>query len=329
METILSGIQPTGKLHLGNYIGAIKNWVELQEKYRCYYMIADLHSLTVYYTNTEELQENILELYIDLLSAGLSDEKSVIFLQSGVPAHSQLHLLLSMITPLGWLERNPTYKEKIKELKQYELNTYGFLGYPVLQAADILIYKAQKVPVGQDQIPHLEITREIARRFNYLYGEYFPEPQPILTPVPKIAGTDGKKMSKSYNNAIYMSDPPEVIEKKIRMYITDTKKIYKNDPGNPENCTLFPFYKIFADKEIQKEIISGCASGKLGCVACKKRASKLIIDALQPFREKREELKKNKKQVWERLKAGTEKAKKVANTHLEEILEKMKLNFMR
>ncbi|MDD5067540.1 MAG: tryptophan--tRNA ligase, partial [bacterium] len=253
MEIVLSGIQPTGKLHLGNYIGAIKNWVKIQEEYHCIYMIADLHSLTTLTGKPQPLQENIIDIYMDLLACGIDVQKSILFIQSSVPAHTQLHLILSMITPLGWLERNPTFKEKKQELKNMDINNYGFLGYPVLQAADILIYKANKVPVGYDQLPHLEITREIARRFNSLYQEYFPEPQPLLTQVPKIVGYDGRKMSKSYDNAVYLSDSPEVIENKLKKFITDPKKIRKNDPGDPNICTIFPFYRIFADTHVNSE----------------------------------------------------------------------------
>lgn len=326
-ETILSGIQPTGQLHIGNLAGAIKNWVKLQDEYKCYYMIADLHSLTAYYSNYKVIKDNVFDIYVDLLSCGIDLNKSILFIQSAVPAHTQLHILFSMITPLGWLQRNPTYKEKIKEMKDKDLSNYGFLGYPVLQASDILIYKAEKVPVGQDQVSHLEITREIARRFNHFYGKYFPEPEPLLTEIPKVMGFDGRKMSKSYNNAIYLSDSKQEIFQKIRKYITDTKKIYKNDPGNPANCTLFPLYKIFAIQEKISDIKSGCKSGKLGCVECKKIIAELINKHLETYREKRAYFMSHKDKVKEYISENNKKANEIANKNIQEIYEKVGLKY--
>jgi tryptophanyl-tRNA synthetase len=325
---ILSGIQPTGKLHLGNWAGAIKNWVKLQDEYKCFYMIADLHALTAYYSNPKEIKNNVIELYIDLVACGIDLNKSVLFIQSSVPAHSELNLIFGMITPLGWLQRNPTFKEKIKEMKNMDLNNYGFLGYPVLQAADILIYKADKVPVGEDQLAHLEITREIARRFNYLYGEFFPEPQALLTEVPKILGFDGRKMSKSYNNAIYLSDSEDEIKSKVMKYITDTKKIYKNDPGNPENCNLFPLYKAFANKEVKNDINEDCRSGKLGCVECKNKIAKIIIEILKDYKEKRNILLKNKNKLVDYIRDNNEKANSVAKKTIEEVYELIGLKYV-
>lgn len=326
-EIILSGIQPTGKLHLGNLAGAVKNWVKIQNDYKCYYMIADLHSLTSYYSNYKEIAPNVLELYIDLIACGIDVEKSILFIQSAVPAHSQLHLIFSMLTPLGWLQRNPTYKEKIREIKNKDLTNYGFLGYPVLQAADILIYKANKVPVGEDQISHLEITREIARRFNNFYGNYFPEPQPLLTEVPKIFGFDGRKMSKSYNNAIFLSDTDEEIKNKIKKYITDTKKIYKNDPGNPKRCFLFPLYKAFSNSDIIKDVENNCKSGKLGCVECKNKMAEIIIKSLKEFRENRKNLLSKIDKIKKIIIENNIKANDVAQKTISEVYDIIGLNY--
>ena len=319
MERVLSGSQPTGKLHLGNYIGAVKNWVKIQEKYECFFFIADLHSLTTQSGQSNALKEIVLDQYIDLMACGIDVNKSVLFIQSAIPAHTQLHLILSMITPLGWLERNPTYKEKKEELKNLELNNYGFLGYPVLQAADILIYKANWVPVGMDQLPHLEITREITRKFNNTFGPYFPEPQPLLTEIPKVIGIDGRKMSKSYNNAIYLSDSPEIIEKKFKKFITDPEKIYKNDPGSPEKCTVFPFYKFFADKKAEKEVEAGCKDGSRGCVECKKILAEIVNNELKPYREKRENMKKNIDFILKTINDNNKKASQIAEGNIKEI----------
>jgi len=239
MDRVVSGMRPTGNLHLGHLHGALKQWLQLQDQYECFYFIADWHALTSEYKDPSLIKESTPEILIDWLAVGLDPEKSTLFLQSWVKEHAELHLLLSMITPIGWLERNPTYKDQQEELKDKDLGTYGFLGYPVLQAADILIYKAKYVPVGKDQLPHLEITREIARRFNYLYGDLFPEPQALLTESPYVPGTDGRKMSKSYNNAIYLSDPPELVAQKISLMFTDPQRGRRTDPGRPELCPVF------------------------------------------------------------------------------------------
>ncbi len=327
MERVLSGSQPTGKLHLGNYIGAIKNWVELQDQYECFFFIADLHSLTTQSGKSKLLKEYVIDQYMDILACGIDINKSTLFIQSAVPAHTQLHLILSMITPLGWLERNPTFKEKKNELKTTDINNYGFFGYPVLQAADILIYKASRVPVGMDQVPHLEITREIARKFNSIYGDYFPEPKPLLTQTPKISGVDGRKMSKSYDNAIYLSDSPEIIEKKLKKFITDKNKVYKNDPGDPTKCTVYPFYKSFTDKKITEETETGCKSGSLGCADCKKRIADIINKELQPYKEKKKNMEKDIDFIIKTINDNNEKAVQITEKNIKEIYKLVGLKY--
>lgn len=310
-KRVLSGIQPTGRLHLGNLIGAVENWVELQKTHECYFFIADYHALTTAYAETRDLKENIEQVAIDLLSAGIAPEQAVIFKQSDVPEHAELHLLFSMITPLPWLERVPTYKSKIDELKEKDLGTYGFLGYPVLQAADILIYKADLVPVGEDQLPHLELTREIARRFNYLYGTVFPEPKDALTKFPVLPGTDGRKMSKSYQNTIAISDPPETVRKKVGIMVTDPARIRRDDPGHPEVCPAYQYYQVFA-KERTDTVASECRSAKRGCVECKKELAQVLIDYLAPVYQTRQELEQDHQTLERVLENGAERARKVA-----------------
>src|ERR1051326_2607827 len=248
---ILSGMRPTGRLHLGNLVGALQNWVKLQQEYECYYFVADWHMLTTDYAQTGQLQNNIREMVTDWLAVGLDPQKSTLFVQSRLPEHAELHLLFSMVTPLGWLERVPSYKEQLENIKDRELHTYGFLGYPLLQAADILMYKADCVPVGEDQVPHVELTREVARRFNSFYDDLFPEPQSLLTETPRLRGTDGRKMSKSYNNAIYLSDPPDVVEKKAAIMMTDPARKRRYDPGDPDVCPVFDHHKIFSSREVR------------------------------------------------------------------------------
>jgi tryptophanyl-tRNA synthetase len=285
---ILSGMKPTGILHLGNYEGALRNFVRLQEEYEAFYFVADWHALTTHFDKTQEIQHDIRQVAIDFVAAGLDPEKCTIFVQSDVKEHAELHLLLSMITPVPWLERVPTYKEKQVQL-QLESASYGLLGYPVLQAADILIYKANAVPVGRDQLPHLELSREICRRFNNFYGNIFPEPEAILTEYPVLPGTDGRKMSKSYDNAIYLADSAEDTTKKIKTMFTDPEKIYKADPGHPDTCPVFALHKVYNKEETDK-IDTECRAGSLGCVACKMRLAEKLNEALAPVREKRAEL---------------------------------------
>lgn len=319
-KRIVSGMRPTGPLHLGHLQGVLKTWISLQEQYECFYFVADWHALTTEYENPGKIREYTKELILDWLSAGLDPEKAVIFLQSEVKEHAELYLLLGMITPVSWLERNPTYKDMIQNLAEKELATYGFLGYPVLQAADILIYKASKVPVGLDQVPHLELTREIARRFNYLYGEkLLPEPEAILSEVPKIPGIDGRKMSKSYGNAIFLKDSPQDVRQKVLAYVTDTLRPRKSDPGDPVNrCVAYNLIRLYNKQEELEEIIRDCQGAKLGCVDCKKRLAEKIIKALEPLWERRKELERGN--LWlELITQGTKRAREEAQKTMEEI----------
>ncbi len=318
-KRILSGMRPTGALHLGNYHGALANWVKMQDQYDCFFFIADWHALTSSYEETGSIKSYSREMMIDWLSVGLSPEKSTLFVQSTIKEHAELFLYLSMITPVPWLERNPTYKDQIMQLKNKDLSTFGFLGYPVLQAADIIMYKANGVPVGIDQVPHVEITREIARRFNHLYGRIFPEPDAILTETPKILGLDRRKMSKSYGNAIFLSDPPDVIAQKTSRMITDPKRARKNDPGNPSICNVFEFHKLYSPEAIGIEIDQNCRNARIGCVECKKIMAENLVKALQPFQEKRGYYLDNPKQVDEIIFAGCDNARKIARQTLEQV----------
>lgn len=323
MERVLSGMRPSGKLHLGHLHGALVNWREFQTRYECFYFSADWHALTTEYSNTKEIFQNTIDMVKDWIAAGLDPEKSTLFVQSMVPQHSELHLILSMIVPLPWLERNPTYKEQLREQTTRDLKTYGFLGYPVLQAADILIYKASYVPVGEDQVPHVELCREIARRFNHFYGETFPEPKALLTPFPKIPGIDGRKMSKSYNNAILLSDPPHMIREKIMEMITDPQRKRKSDPGEPEVCAVYQIHKIYTPHEKRMEIENGCRTAGIGCVDCKKILIEELSNELEPFRQKRESIKDD--EVMDILKEGAKKARKIAEETMEEVRRKVGL----
>ncbi|MEK7829051.1 MAG: tryptophan--tRNA ligase, partial [Deltaproteobacteria bacterium] len=292
-KRVLSGMRPSGKLHLGHFHGVLLNWLRLQKENECLFFVADWHALTTEYNNPSNIQDNIKEMALDWLSCGIDPDKSTIFLQSAVKEHAELHLLLSMITPLSWLERNPTYKEQLEEVKDKDLHTYGFLGYPVLQTADIIIYKADIVPVGIDQAPHLELSREITRRFNFLYGKIFPEPQTLLTETPKLLGTDGRKMSKSYNNAIFLSDPPDVIEKKILPMMTDPARQRRTDKGNPEICPVYFLHRIYSTSETISWVEQGCKTAGIGCIECKRSLIPSIIKELEPIQAKRQELTKN------------------------------------
>lgn len=324
-KTIMSGMRPTGKLHLGNLFGALNNWTKLQDEYDCFFSIVDWHALTTGYEDTSNLQEYIREMVIDWLSAGIDPEKATVFVQSHVKEHAELHLLFSMITPISWLERNPTYKDQIKQLKEKNISTHGFLGYPVLQSADILAYKAEYVPVGEDQLPHLELCREIARRFNHLYKPIFPEPQALLTEVKVLPGIDGRKMSKSYDNTIEISDDKKTIRKKVMQMITDPQRIRRNDPGNPEVCTVYAFHKIFNQEEQLKGIDEECRKAGIGCVDCKKQLADKMIHALNPIIERRQELIKNPSIIEDILHEGKKKAEEVAKKTLNQVREAMNL----
>jgi tryptophanyl-tRNA synthetase len=325
MEIIVSGARPTGRLHLGHLHGALKNWIRLQENYRCYFFVADWHALTTDYATPQGIRQSTIEMVMDWLSIGLDPTRSVIFRQSRVKEHAELHLIYSMITPVPWLERNPTYKEQIKELTGKDLSTYGFLGYPVLQAADITIYKANKVPVGVDQAPHVELTREIVRRFNQLYRPVFPEPEVLLTETEKLPGLDGRKMSKSYGNAVFLSDPPEEIDKKLSRMMTDPARVKRTDPGEPEKCPAFELHKIYCTPEEIEFVSNGCRSAAIGCLECKKVMIKHVIEDLAPFREKRAQLEKKPEVVEEILQAGHEAAQEKASETMSEVRETLGL----
>jgi len=324
-HVVMSGMRPTGRLHLGNMMGALTNWIKLQDDYECFFVVVDWHALTTGYENTQELKENIRQMVIDWVSVGLNPEKCNIFVQSHVKQHAELHLLLSMLTPLSWLERCPTYKEQLKQLENKDINTYGFLGYPVLMATDILIYKADRVPVGKDQQPHIELTREIARRFNYLYEPVFPEPEALYTEFKVLPGIDGRKMSKSYDNYIEISASPETINQKVKMMVTDPARIRKNDPGHPDVCSVFAFYNVFDEKDNVTELRELCEKGQIGCVECKKKLAAIMNDKMEPIRQKRNELEQNPAIIDDILDSGAKRARLVAERTLEEVREAMKI----
>jgi tryptophanyl-tRNA synthetase len=318
-------MRPTGPLHLGNLLGALQNWVNMQDQYDCFFFIADWHALTSDYENTGPISGYIRDMMIDWLSVGLTPEKSTLFIQSRIKEHAELFLILSMITPVPWLERNPTYKDQIVQLSSKDLSTYGFLGYPVLQAADIIMYKASGVPVGVDQVPHVEITREIARRFNYIYGDVFPEPEAILTPTPKILGTDRRKMSKSYDNAIYLSDRPDDIAAKVALMITDPQRMRRTDPGDPDICNVFDFHKIYTDSGKIVEIDQQCRTAEIGCVECKQIMAQNLIKALEPIREKRAYYEERTDEVDAIIREGNNRARNVARQTMEEVRAAVKV----
>lgn len=324
---IVSGMRPTGPLHLGHYFGVLRNWVAFQEQCQCLYFVADWHALTSEYADPSRIKGFVPELLKDWLAAGLDPEKSILFLQSSVKEHVELHLILSMLTPLGWLERNPTYKEVKQELVSKDLNTFGFLGYPVLQAADILIYKPSHVPVGQDQLPHLELTREITRRFNFLYGEYFPEPQAMLTQSPKLPGLDGRKMSKSYGNAIYLSETMDTITPKVMSMLTDTNRMRLKDPGDPEACNLYPYLNLLADAEECGEVREGCTTASRGCMDCKKLLSAHLEEFLAPFQERRRAFDRDPDLAMDILGKGSRVAREQAGATLEAVKKLLHMDY--
>ncbi|MBT9168647.1 MAG: Tryptophan--tRNA ligase [Syntrophomonadaceae bacterium] len=324
-KVILSGMRPTGRLQLGNLLGALDNWVKLQEQYRCFFSVVDWHALTTGYEDTSEIRENTYQMLMDWLAVGLDPEKNVIFRQSDVKEHAELHLLLSMVTPLSWLERVPTYKDQIEQLRERNLATYGFLGYPLLQAADILVYRADAVPVGEDQAPHIEMTREIARRFNFLYKEeVFPEPATILSQVKLLPGIDGRKMSKSYDNTIEMSENPEEVRKKVSQMLTDPGRQRKTDPGNPDICVAFAFHKVFNSAEVLN-VAEACRKGEIGCVQCKKLLGERVAAYLEPIYERRQQLEGKREYIRDILQAGAKKAQEAAGQTMEVVRDAMNL----
>ena len=319
MPRILSGMRPTGPLHLGNYMGALENWVRLQDTYTCFFTIVDWHSLTTDYADPSGIRENILEVACDWLAAGLDPARSTLFIQSQVKEHAELHLLLSMVTPVPWLERVPTYKEQQQQLSEKDLSTYGFLGYPLLQTADIIIYKADAVPVGEDQAPHVELTREVARRFNHTFGPVFPEPDVKLTEIPKVPGTDGRKMSKSYNNTIELSDTSEAITRKIRPMVTDPARQRRSDPGNPDICPVFDLHKIFTPSADREACAIGCRTAGIGCLDCKDVLLKHMLPPLAVIRERRQVYVEKTATIVELLHEGSRRARTVAQATMKDV----------
>ncbi|MGH7227928.1 MAG: tryptophan--tRNA ligase [Nitrospiraceae bacterium] len=324
-KRVLSGMQPSGLLHLGNLLGALDNWKALQEQYDCFFFVADWHALSTNYADTSRIKEFTRELLIDWLAAGIDPQRSTVFVQSRNPDHAVLYLLLSMIVPIPWLERNPTYKEKQEEIKDRDLSTFGFLGYPVLQAADILLYKPDYVPVGKDQLPHLELTRELARRFNSLYRPVFPEPKEHLTKFPKVLGTDGRKMSKSYGNTINLSDSEPVVRQKLKTMVTDPARVKRTDPGNPDVCPVFDFHKIFSSTSVIDRVNRECRTAEIGCIDCKKLVADVMVERLTPIWEGRKKLTAKADQVEEIVRDGSKRAQAVSHQTLEEVKDAMKI----
>lgn len=317
-------MRPTGPLHLGHLFGALSNWVRLQDDYECFFMIADWHALMSEYENPKKMPGYILECAADWLACGIDPEKSTVFVQSQVKEHLDLYMIFSDFVPLGWLERCPTYKEQLREVKTRDLHTYGFLGYPVLQAADILIYKANTVPVGKDQVPHIELTDDIGEKFNSLYGKVFPAVKPLLTEIPKLLGIDGRKMSKSYDNFIGLGDAEETIKKKCSQMFTDPKRIKLSDKGHPDKCNVYAYYNLFR-KEYAKEVYDYCAHARVGCTECKKNLGGVIADYLADARRKREELLRDKDKIYSILAEGAKKAQKAASETMAEVKKAMGL----
>ena len=322
-KIVVSGIRSTGPLHVGHYFGALKSWIELQEKYECYFFVADWHALTTDFKDPSQIKTYLLDNVSDWLALGVDPKKAALFIQSSVPEHAELYLALSMITPLGWLERNPTYKDQKEALKHKDLSNLGFLGYPVLQAADIALYQGELVPVGEDQVPHLELSREIIRRFNHLYGETLVEPQPILSASPRVLGSDGRKMSNSYQNAVLLSDPEEVVTKKVMTYMTDPARKRRQDPGDPKKCPLYSLHELFTEETTLKEVDLGCRTAKIGCVDCKKTLLQRLTPWHQSYTEKRKAL--NPKTVQKVLDEGQKKASAVAQKTMTEVKKALKI----
>jgi tryptophanyl-tRNA synthetase len=324
---VLSGLRPTGRVHLGNYFGAVRNWINLQDRFRCFYFVADWHALTSDYADPSKIHQSTFDAVADWLAAGLDPEKCTIFLQSGVKEHAELHLLLSMTTPLPWLERVPTFKEQQQVLVEKDLNTYGFLGYPLLQTADIIVYRASHVPVGEDQAPHLEISREITRRFNHFYGPVFPEPQALFTETPRVPGLDGRKMSKSYGNTISLTASADEIREQVSGMFTDPNRIRRRDPGNPDICNLFQFHRLFSTEEVIRRVDTECRTAQIGCVDDKKLLAEIMIEALAPIRLRREKIDRDPSMVWDVLARGTRVARQRAAETLDMVRKAMKIDY--
>jgi tryptophanyl-tRNA synthetase len=324
---ILSGMRPTGPLHIGHLTGALDNWVRLMDSHDSFFAIVDWHALTTEYADPSEVKENVLEVATDWLAAGLDPGRCTLFIQSLVPEHAELHLLLSMIVPVPWLERVPSYKEQQSQLSEKDLSTYGFLGYPLLQSADIMIYKADAVPVGEDQAPHVELTREVVRRFNHLYGPVFPEAKTLLTEVPRVPGTDGRKMSKSYGNAVFLKDPPEVVREKIRPMVTDPARKRRADPGTPEICPVFDLHKAFSPKDTQEWAAEGCRTAGIGCLDCKGKLLDHLLHRLEGIHARRPEFAARPDTVWDILQAGSRRAREVARATMDEVRSAMKIAY--
>ncbi|HSF09445.1 MAG TPA: tryptophan--tRNA ligase [Nitrospirales bacterium] len=322
---VLSGMQPSGLMHLGNLLGALENWKSLQAQYECYFFVADWHAMSTNYADTGRIKEFTQELLIDWLAAGIDPERATVFVQSSIPEHAILHLLFSMIVPIPWLERNPTYKEKQEEIKEKDLSTYGFLGYPVLQAADILLYKPDIVPVGKDQLPHLELTREIGRRFNNLYSPVFPEPKEHLTQFPKVMGTDGRKMSKSYGNTINLSDTEPVVRQKLKTMVTDPARVRRTDKGNPDVCPVFDFHKIYSSADVVKQVDQDCRTAAIGCIDCKRQVADAMVERYQPMWDKRATILQHPEQTQEMVEEGRKRASHVAQETMQEVKTAMKV----
>jgi tryptophanyl-tRNA synthetase len=322
---VLSGMQPSGLMHLGNLLGAVENWKTLQTQHECFFFVADWHALTTNYADTSRLKEFTQELLIDWLAAGIDPNRATVFIQSSVPEHAILHLLLSMIIPIPWLERNPTYKEKQEEIRERDLSTYGFLGYPVLQSADILLYKPDFVPVGKDQLPHLELTRELARRFNSLYSPVFPEPKEHLTQFPKVLGTDGRKMSKSYGNTINVSDTEPDVRQKLKTMVTDPARIRRTDKGNPDVCPVYDFHKIFSSEHVIKQVDTDCRTAAIGCIDCKRQVADAMVERFAPMWERRATLTAHPGQTKEIVESGRQRASTMASKTLTEVKDAMKI----
>lgn len=326
-QYVLSGLRPTGRVHLGNYFGAVRNWVQLQDQYRCFFFVADWHALTSDYSDPSKIRQATFDAVADWLAAGLDPARCVIFVQSEVKEHAELHLLLSMVTPLPWLERVPTFKDQQQQLEDKDLNTYGFLGYPLLQTADIIVYRANLVPVGEDQASHLEFSREVVRRFNNFYGPVFPEPLPLFTATPKVPGLDGRKMSKSYGNTIPLTAGADEIRALVMTMFTDPNRVRRTDPGNPDICNLFQFHKLFSEEATISRVDHECRTAQIGCVQDKKLLAEIIVESLAPIRARREEIQRDPSIVWDVLREGNRLARERAAETLQSVREAMKITY--